>query len=160
MKATFENSVDVLVKAYMNDTLVHGNCYACAVGNLVAASCGFKYINKNNSLVNVQWEGVRYPGRGSDGWGSVFTTSGMKQRLNPEYYTGSPKKQIDSTGYSLCELMKIEFAFETARSRSTIDDSMFNGLLAVVDVLAEIHGVDLSVKQAAIGQFEEIHATK
>lgn len=31
MKATFENSVDVLVKAYMNGTLMHGDCERCAV---------------------------------------------------------------------------------------------------------------------------------
>jgi hypothetical protein len=40
MKATFENSVDVLVKAYLNDTLEHGQCHACAVGNLICAETG------------------------------------------------------------------------------------------------------------------------
>ena len=42
MKATFSNSVDILVKAYFNDTLRHGNCLACAVGNLMQAS-GVKF---------------------------------------------------------------------------------------------------------------------
>lgn len=56
---------------------------------------------------------------------------------------------IDQTGYSEVELAKIEFAFESADEGSTEDENMFNGLMAVVDVLAEIHGVDLTSKEQA-----------
>ena len=44
MKATFENSVSVLVRAYMNDTLIHGNCFACAVGNLIVDANKYTYV--------------------------------------------------------------------------------------------------------------------
>jgi hypothetical protein len=38
MKPTFSNTIDILVKAYLNDTLQHESCSACAVGNLVSHS--------------------------------------------------------------------------------------------------------------------------
>lgn len=41
----FNHSVNVLVKAYLNNTLAHSTCYACAVGNLVADGIGTKVIN-------------------------------------------------------------------------------------------------------------------
>lgn len=36
----YQKTVDILVKAYFDDTLQHGNCYACAVGNIIAGNCG------------------------------------------------------------------------------------------------------------------------
>jgi len=42
--ASFENTVDILVKAYINDTLEHNNCYACAVGNIVAHNMGERFV--------------------------------------------------------------------------------------------------------------------
>lgn len=141
--ASFENSVDVLIKAYMNDTLDHGTCGACAVGNLV-----FEATGKETA-----WD---------RGWGSVFFTDphSKNQFFKPREYYGNAKHEIDSTGYPLKSLMRIEYAFETARKGKCSDDWMFNGLMAVVDVLAEIHGVDLTVKEAAIGEFQKVHATK
>jgi hypothetical protein len=69
--------------------------------------------------------------------------------LNIEEYIDEAKFEIDSTGYSVKDLAKIEFAFETAQKGNTEDDWMFNGLMAVIDVLAEIHNIDLiTVKEA------------
>ena len=44
MKATFSNTVDILVKAYLNDTLRHCNCYACAVGNIISSAMGYRFV--------------------------------------------------------------------------------------------------------------------
>ncbi len=41
-KSLYDKTVSILVDAYMNDTLQHGNCFACAVGNIVAANCDVK----------------------------------------------------------------------------------------------------------------------
>ena len=166
-KATFEHSVDVLVKAYLNDTLVHGNCYACAVGNLVCHGMGFimaKGINESNRFVH--WVGQKYPGW-PNGWGGVVSSDFgedddgntiIEQEIDIDYFKGIAMIQIESTGYTVDQIAQIEYAFESARI--TDGDVMFKGLLAVVDVLAEIHGVDLSVKEQAVGRFTEIHATK
>lgn len=144
MKATFENSVNVLLKAYLNDTLQHSNCHACAVGNLVAYACGLSFINNS--------EGKKIWTSQSPVWQRVFMTSGDQDRF-PECYIGEPKEQIDSTGYTWQDLAAIEFAFETAPEGESEDDHMFNSLMAVVDVLADIHKVDLSVREEAKALF-------
>lgn len=170
MKPTFENSVDVLVKAYLNDTLVHGNCYACAVGNLVCSSMGLTMSKGHNeSNREVHWVGRRYPGW-PNGWGAVISSDfnededgneTIVQECDPTNFKGEPRRQIESTGYTVEQLARIEYAFESARvGEASGRDVMYDGLLAVVNVLAEIHSVDLSTKEAAVGQFEEIHATK
>lgn len=129
----FNHTVNVLLKAYLNDTLERGNCYACAVGNLVAEALGTKVCPvlrtwENNELTF---------------WDNVFMTYIHHQEIIPENYRDSAKEQIDATGYTWQQLAKIEFAFETGCRGSSEDDKMFNGLMAVVDVLAEIHEIDL-----------------
>jgi hypothetical protein len=155
----------VLVKAFLDDTLVHGNCYACAVGNLVACGLGAKVIKTDHRFVTHIWDnGEDYPGKvhrntiQHDGWGAFFTT-------DRDYRTGKKKQEVNLhllqservqrhitvTGYTWEELARIEFAFESADKRKK--DRMLNGLMKVVDVLADIHGVDLSVKESAKLQF-------
>lgn len=130
--ATFESSVNVLVKAFLNGTLEHTNCEACAVGNLV----------------------------GGHWWRYLFITDGHEQYFyeeKDENYGGNDftyrrKKGlelIEKSGYDIVQLAKIEFAFETAHKGNTDDEWMFNGLMAVVNVLAQIHNVDLSVRESA-----------
>ena len=108
----YQKTVDILVQAYFNDTLEHTKCHACVVGNL----CG-----------------------GKSAWSEVFMTAWGEQTLVKSRYVGEAKKQIDGTGYSLKQLMKIEFAFETADEGDSQDEWMFNGLMAVIDVLDKIH---------------------
>ena len=157
MKATFEHSVDVLVKAYLNGTLLHGYCSACAVGNLCANAMGYQMQPTKHAF---EWIS-NFGGRRFPLWDEVFisTAPNHQERHTSQYY-GEAKKQIDSTGYTWDQLADIEKSFESANDYEGTDTAMFNGLMAVLDVLAEIHGVDLTVKQNAIGRFEEIHATK
>lgn len=148
MRATFQNSVSVLVRAYLNDTLKRGQCHACAVGNLIQAGLGRYFTEEEESALRNH----------QDGWVKVFVTMCFSSNYQrPENYKGVAKEQIDATGYSWQDLAKIEYAFETAGRG---EDAMFNGLMAVVDVLAEIHNVDLSTKESAVLQFSEIHAAK
>jgi len=139
----FEHTVNVLVKAYFTGTLVHQYCAACAVGNIIAdakgykiqkVGCGFSWVE-----AYTQWE-------------NVFMTSYGEQEFDIQAYEYEAKNQIDSTGYSPEELARVEFAFETAdgKTEDLNDDKwMFNGLMAVVDVLADIHGIDLTTKESA-----------
>jgi hypothetical protein len=145
MKPTFESTVKILVEAYLNDTLEHGNCYACAVGNIVAANMGHSFVPcQDRTSKKITWDITKglYAGRGD--YGSWYETLGL------DFFGATPsvrgRMEIESTGYSDRELIRIENAFEGA---SWLGDRMFNGLMAVVDVLAEIHGVDLSVKESA-----------
>ena len=155
MKATFENSVNVLVKAYFNDTLQHGSCSACAVGNLIADSMGFTFEKMDRDIDGfLMWDQYDHAvNLCRPNWQLVFQTSPRgNNRINETSYKGDSKIQIDSTGYTWRQLAIIEYKFERATG-NTKDERMFNGLMAVVDVLAEIHGVSLEVKESAKLQF-------
>lgn len=140
-KPLFDKTLNILVKAYQNDTLEHGDCNACAVGNMIAANCGYDYIKDEFGFL---WWGVNYPL-----WQLVFST-GYEQRINSNAYVGDAKKQIDSTGYTWQELAKIEYAFETANKGNSSDDWILNGLLAVYDVLCEVHEVEKKEEDAKL----------
>lgn len=143
-KEQFHETVGILVKAYMDDTLEHASCCACAVGNIIAARNGYTFNERKRSMDGALiWDGLR-----RSSWQSCFITytGSGEQRQHFTRYFGSIKEEIDSSGYSLKDLAKIEFAFESAPAEN-IDDGldpvwMFNGLMAVVDVLCEIHGMN------------------
>jgi hypothetical protein len=150
----FHYTVNVLVKAYLNDTLKHGACTACAVGNIIADSMGLS-VRKDF----YKWEGDGYSEHPE--WHAVFATQdfGKTNPVDLEYYRDCAKDQIDMSGYSPYELARIESAFESHNpfnyDTELMDEndieqmSMFNGLMAVVDVLADIHNIDLSTKEEA-----------
>lgn len=158
----FNHSVNVLVKGYLDDTLKHGNCYACAVGNLICDSMGFEWGKTlNRGIYSVMWKNQVYPTSNMIilgvltrilGWAAVFSTFGQLQIIEMNNYEGKAKEQIDSTGYTVEELARIEYAFETASEEG---DYMYNGLMAVVDVLADIHNVDLSSKEVSKELFKK-----
>jgi len=144
----FNDTVSILVNAYLNNELEHGNCAACAVGNIIASKRGVKPVLSCEMVAN----GGRY--RFSDGsfpaWIDVFITRTRfsKQIFVLDGYIGEAKEEIDLTGYSVFDLAKIEFAFERALNQDT-EERMFEGLMNCVDVLAEIHGVPLTTTESA-----------
>lgn len=150
MKPTFEKTVDILVKAYLNNTLMHGDCEACAVGNIVHAAGAPRY---NHGTLESDSCGA---------WKNVFYTETEThiQRLFCDYkntiYYQNGISVIELTGYHWEDLAKVEFAFETAEPGKSKDEWMFNGLMAVVDVLAEIHGIDLKVREDAKSLFVKV----
>lgn len=148
----FNYTVNVLVKAYLNNTLRHTDCAACAVGNMIADSISAKPIRAREELgYNCDMKLWFRDGKTIEPlWMNVFCCSdGLTQEKNPEKYRGYAKKQIDSTGYSWKELARIEKAFELCDFSVDEDKWMFNGLMAVVDVLADIHKIDLKLKEEA-----------
>jgi hypothetical protein len=137
-KEQFDRTIKILIGAYLNNTLIHRNCHACAVGNMVAANLDIKYDQ------NLKWIGRQVA------WKEVFVTFRYQiaQVKRPWAYTGEAKVQIDATGYSWQELAKIEYAFERASMGNTRDDHIVNGLMAVVDVLCQIHEAEQTTKTA------------
>lgn len=152
----FNHTVNVLVKAYFDGVLLHQECYACAVGNIIAESIGANICKEDRVQVDAEryiWRrGIDYIGVM---WPNVFITGyrGVPQVQSPEFYRGAAKLQIDKTGYSWKELARIESAFEQAEYFHDVDAWNFSGLMAVVDVLAEINGIDLEAKEKAKGLF-------
>lgn len=131
-KEQFDHAVKVLVTAYLNSSLVQSNCHACAVGNLVAAGLNIKYDQ------DLKWIGRQAA------WPAVFVTlrHQIPQVRRPWAYTGEAQQQIDATGYTWQELARIEYAFERAPMGKTAEEYRFNGLMAVIDVLCQIHELD------------------
>jgi len=132
----FNHSVNVLVKAYLNNWLIHRKCTACAVGNLISEGNPEEYDF--------------YQGR----WYSWFRSLGLNS-MDPDF-RDYDHPDVIKTGYSPSELISIERAFERCDRGCNEDDYMFNGLMAVVDVLAEIHGVDLTQKETAKALFVKL----
>ena len=126
MKNRFETAVSKLVKAFFDGTLSKGNCSACAVGNMCD---GY-----------TQWFDVF----GSDCIDGPFT--------KPENYNGYAQEVIDKTGYTWRELASVEKAFESNTllrvgvqfhfTKKQIMQDQYNGLMAVVDVLCDIEGIE------------------
>lgn len=115
-EALFNQTVDILAKAYFAETLIHGSACACAVGNLVAANGDWSY---NGS------------------WAAVV--------LCPDLFLeGVVREQIEATGYTVRQIIRIERAFEKVRPIAvmpSLDPDGYLGLLSVLDVLFEIHEV-------------------
>lgn len=151
----YKKTTDILFNAYFNDTLRHNMCTACAVGNIVAANMGYevcKSLTPISERPTIDWrkDGEHIPFN----WSQVFITpsADIIQYLHPENYIDEAKKEIDSTGYSVNELARIEYAFETAPKGKNDEDYMYNGLVAVIDVLNDIHQVDIDVEKERFTQ--------
>lgn len=154
-EALYHKTVDILYQAYFNDTLEHGQCTSFAIGNIVAANCGFNFEHTVHGLLWFSASGRHEIAF----WDYVFSTVNNHQAIYPDKAEEIHiKKQIDSTGYPWQELAQIEFAFETAPAGLSKADRMFNGLVAVLEVLKQLHEVvDIS---ADIHRFETHRLTR
>lgn len=148
-KELFNRTVDILVKAYQNDVLHYAYPCGCAVGSICAAAKGYKtkWVTEENDRLTIRWidsEGQEHLANWTDifinGEPSVFT-SNLEKAMN----------EINSTGYTWQELMAIEKSFgigwginySTGMCEDILEeDKQLKGLLAVYDVLCEIHEVN------------------
>ena len=143
MTPRFEKAYNSLYNAFMNDTLAKGTCTACAVGNIVADALGGKVSRMRNDFV------CDVP---NTWWNTFFITVDNEQTIFDDYNDIPAYGRLkDLTGYSVEELAKIEFAFETNTkirfvnyfnsTEEQIMEDQFNGLMAVMDVMIELDDV-------------------
>ena len=129
----FDRTVGILVKAYFNNTLERENCYACAVGNIVAENMGWDIVktprnHQYSSCLNHVIADMPYHKT------LVICLSGLC--FGDRELTQFQLEQLKSTGYSYHELSGIERAFENSSKEG---DKVYNGLMSVVDYLMTIH---------------------
>jgi hypothetical protein len=139
----FNETVGILVKAFLNDELEHSECSACAVGNIIRAN-GI-VLNRDRHATN---------------WLLLIDRD---IRNVPHNYLDEKEAilQISSTGYSAYELHLIELAFEStvvnySEDGADIEKWNFDGLMNVVECLAQIHNIDLSTKEKAKSLFVKV----
>lgn len=136
-KELFDRTISILVKAYQNDTLEHHNCYACAVGNLMAENCGFRLIKTPFKFSEIYYTGYN----GTLIYEPLLPIEQVLtynlDRLESSDFINDIIKKV---GYTLNELSSIEAAFEGGTyKRDDHDKDGFYGLMNVVDALMEIH---------------------
>jgi hypothetical protein len=143
MTPRFDKAYNALYKAFMNNTLAKGTCTACAVGNIVADAMGGKVsIRGHNFVCDVH----------NTWWSNFFITFDNEQTIFDDYNDIPAYGRLkELTGYSVEELSKIEFAFETntkisfneyfSSNEEQIMEDQFNGLMAVMDVMIKLDDV-------------------
>lgn len=152
----YQRTVDILVKAYFEDTLEHTNCRACAVGNIVAANMGIVLCRTGNFLSDIMPKNFIPHNPESDS--GVWYGAIHDRRIHEHNMTFAVIKQVESTGYKAEELAEIEYAFENVPHIDSEDEWMFNGLMAVIDVLDEIHqNTDKGVTEVSKKRFEKVN---
>lgn len=127
-KEQFQKSISILINAYMNDTIDFDTTQGCYVGNLVAGWLNIA-VKRVGSLIT--WK------NSNSAWFDVCHFG----VVDYDNYIGESKRQIDATGYTPEQLCKIESAGMNARYSRNHDEYIFNGLMAVVDMLCDIHEV-------------------
>lgn len=126
-KELFDKTISILVKAYMNNTLEHGENCACAVGNLI-----YQPKNKEDLLY--------IKSKNTGDWYNYACCEDLM-------YKQIAISQIESTGYTIYEIIAIERAFE--KTKGCDDKDGYLGLMSVVDELRVIHFASLDEVNAA-----------
>jgi hypothetical protein len=165
----YDRTMAIIMEAYFNDTLQHSACTACVVGNIVAANMGYKVVPTGDKIFRNDGD---YPYDQDKQYTFTYryfnwiTTKGaVIEAMETNWNIYSPiyearvfvlsdrwrdgLTEIKSTGYSVSELSRIEYAFEAAPKGTCDEDWMFNGLCAVIEVLDEIHEND-SIEQSEV----------
>ncbi len=162
----FDRAMTALIKAFFNDHLAKYTCTACAVGNIVAAGYGVtaSVDPTNIDAINKYWiklissEAGKCITNFEDFRKNIVLASNNTPWIDHSWgrpLDGLYNKAIDNirvTGYSVEELYKIEEAFErntqikysqySGTSKNRIMEDQFNGLMAVVDVLCQLDGIE------------------
>lgn len=150
----FFETVGILVEAYLNDTLVHDHPCGCGGGNIIAKAIGAKVV-VDHKTGNADW----ISDDDLNGWDWFHLVRFGFSHDNSNVNLSQGKYLIDRTGYTIKNMRDIETAFEEPvkiivdggfiGTDISLDPDGLKGLLNIVDVLAEIHGIDLSERESA-----------
>ena len=156
----YRKTCDILYDAYFKGILFHDCCVACAVGNLISKANNYtviemadgesKWIDSKGNIVNEDWTLVLCTPKKKP-------FKKQRQYIHLENFNELAQQQILSTGYNIGEFSRLEYAFESAPKGKSEDEYMFNGLVAVIEVLSKIHEVE---EDTQIARFKNHYKTK
>lgn len=162
MTKRVQKAIDIFLDSLNSNTLQHGTCTACAVGNLVAAGCGVQLFNRSDFIIADNDVFITpYGSIDITDWANLFITSdnGVQEKRELSRFTPSDQKRlqalIDTTGFTIDELAEIEYTFETVARHTGV----IFALEAVVKVMMSFDEVDQStVKEVFTNKAEAIYA--
>ena len=151
----YQKSVDLLLDAYNEEKLSHGNPCACAVGNL---------IKGNNASLPKMGKCV-LPGLWDFNPDWFYQLLSLKRNVSLSSWANvgivvtkeEAERQLNSTGYSVSEIIRIEHAFESMEWADMKEYTQFHGLKAVLNVLKDIHSTEVEIAENNQSKLEEIH---
>jgi hypothetical protein len=150
-------TVDILLDAYNEGHLQTLNCYACAVGNIVAASIGKKILK--DSRGECYWEdsptlnSLRIKSSIKDMWINLRGREyGTIDKIEVKNNTLAVE-QVHSTGYTVDEIVRVEHAFEVPRINSQ-NGTMLGRLSSVIIELGKIHETKQEEDNLSISKFQ------
>jgi hypothetical protein len=120
-KETFLHAFNALTRSYLDGTLFHADCSACAVGNIVQQPALFKMFRQGEDYIKIDMR-----------WYIQLCDHRRNERNSSDLLCG----------YTFSEIDRIEAAFESAEPYHNADPDGYKGLIAVLDVLFSIHKVD------------------
>lgn len=131
MTQRFRNAFDALTSAYVNGTLQHEDCTACAVGNIAT------YSGVNLDKGGLLWYSYICDRRESLSYGK----HGFKNMM----------QVVERTGYKVEEIDRIERTFEGTVKEFLLDSqdrdqAQYQGLVKVIELLAELDGLDIEAQ--------------
>jgi len=147
----YQKTVDLLLQRRDDDKLVHGSCMSCAVGS-ICIEAAEKWNEKNEDERHTIDQAS---------WGDIFATAssnGIQKNYKADHdddwdvrHHKFIKQMLKLTGYTLKELMDIEYAFELCIFEYRDNHDMSHpdeahglkiGLKAVFYALKKIHNVN------------------
>lgn len=164
MTNRIEKAIDIFLDAVNSGTLAKGTCAACAVGNLVAHGM-------NGTISKVKSQHGDHDAFKSDvensNWAYAFTTSEGDQTIYGGYLNDPlVLSNVEATDFTIKELAKIEFAFETnTKIRFTkyhlatpkqIRADQIKGLEAVINVMMTFDDVKADVKEVFTNKLQPV----
>jgi len=179
----FWRSVNVLATAYLQGKLKPYECEACAVGNLIAADLdgastdtsieqwpshsGFgEWPEAKCAMFDRTWDftgAIRLVDSEPD---LLMETCSFDSQLLPvsKYSVTEVRPELATNlSYTTGELLRIEAALLETTEACPSDNELFDGLMAVVDMLFEIHEVEdedlrAEAKQSFEGDYNTVEA--
>jgi hypothetical protein len=139
MTERVQKAIDIFLDAINDGTLAKGTCTACAVGNLVAHGKGGKIIKSREG-------GPFECSESNTAWAAAFFSNWEGQTVSSRFFSNSAViEDVSATDFTLKELMKIEWAFESNTdihclnhdeySPEEVRQDQIKGLAAVVKVM-------------------------
>ena len=143
----YQKTVDLLLDAYNNNDLEHGDCSACAVGNICKGNTGWTFY-------------FYTPKNGKQTKAAAIFADDFRDKEDFE-------KIFPTIGYTLEELAKIENVFEKSikkdRVRLTGCDKKLGqmiGLKAVFKLLKKIHSAEPQIEEVSKIRLEKVYGEK